>query len=188
MNNPFNNYQINDDNDFEYDFDEYDFNDDFNDDFDKMYTLEYTQEYTDSIELPDGTLLIADDMEVDYIIIKELNDSMHNISKSMESIAETYIMLGSMINDQGEDIDIASKHINESTINTDKGLDNLEKAGIYVKSRLIIVRDMAIVIGGGLLGGAGFILGPIVGIGTVIGGVASGGALVAGIHKASNKN
>ena len=176
MNNPFNNYQINEKEQIYFD-------DDFDDDFEQMYT----QEYTDSIELPDGTLLIADDMGVEYRIIKERNDSIHDIHKSMESISETYMMLGSMVHDQGEDLDIASRHIDESVINTDEGVDNLEKAGVYVKDNLIVVRDMAIVFGGGLVGAAGFFLGPIVGIGTVIGGVASGSALVAGIHKVSNK-
>jgi hypothetical protein len=59
----------------------------------------------------------------------------------------------------------------------------LEKARKYVKDRLIMVRDISIVVGGGILGTGGFLLGPIVGVGTVIAGGVAGGAVVTGLHK-----
>lgn len=75
------------------------------------------------------------------------------------------------------------RQIEDSMINTQEGTKSLRKAGEYIKDRAVILRDVALVVGGGVLGTAGFLLGPLVGIGTIVAGVAGGSAAVATIHK-----
>ena len=125
--------------------------------------------------------------EVEHRIITERNESIHDLNQDMAILSETWKYLSSMIYDQGEQLDIAHKETEMAKINTSEGVVQLEKAKSLIKDRLIIVRDIALVLGGGILGIGGFFLGPIVGIGTVIAGGAAGGATAAGIHKLSNK-
>lgn len=130
--------------------------------------------------------LISDD-EIDYHIIAERNQSFHEIAQDMESLAETTEILSKLVYEQGEDLDVAEENIDHAVINTETALNHLERASEYVKDRIIIARDIGIVVGGGLLGAGGFILGPFVGIGTMIAGGAAGGAVVTGLHKVDIK-
>lgn len=134
----------------------------------------------------DDVILVADTVDVNHRIIRERNESLHDLHAEITDISEIWSMLGSMIFEQGKNLDITEKRVEDAAVATEKGNINLEKAAEYVKNRLIIIRDMAIVIGGGVLGTTGFLLGPVIGIGTVFGGAAGGGAVVAGIHKVAN--
>ena len=127
------------------------------------------------------------EVDVDHQIIVERNESIHDLNQDMAILSETWKYLSSMIYDQGEQLDIVEKDTEKAEINTTEGVVQLEKAKSLVKDRLIMVRDIALVVGGGILGIGGFFLGPIVGISTVIAGGAAGGATAAGIHKLSNK-
>jgi len=140
----------------------------------------------DSIEFPDSKILVSDYIDVQYRIAKERNESISDLHKDMTTISEISTMLGFMINEQGENLETISTQIEDTVINTEIGKKNLEKAAEYMKDGMVLIRDISIIIGGGVLGTTGFFLGPIVGIGTVVGGVAGGSAVVAGIHRAAN--
>ena len=127
---------------------------------------------------------ILSDDEVDYHIAVERNQSIHEINRDIEDLAETWTMVSSLVEEQGENINIIENQIQNTVINTEQGVINLERANEYVKDKIIIIRDISIVVGGGILGAGGFLLGPLVGIGTVIAGSAAGGAVVTGLHKA----
>lgn len=126
--------------------------------------------------------LISDD-EVDKNIISERNQSIHEISQEVEELTNTWNLISKLIYDQGENLNVAENHVEMTEINTNEAVNNLKKAGDHMRDRLIVARDISIVIGGGVIGLPGFLLGPFVGIGTVIAGGAAGGAAVAGLHK-----
>lgn len=131
-------------------------------------------------------IIISDD-EVDQHIITERNQSIHEISRDMEDLADSWKLVSKLINEQGESLNMCSTNVDHTVVNTTVGLTSLEKAAEYAKNKFIIARDIGIVVGGGLLGAGGFLLGPVVGIGTVIAGGAAGGAVVTGLHKVSKK-
>ena len=151
--------------------------------FSLVQDVSLVQDKYNIIELTDGTILTSDNISVDYKIIKERNDSINNIYKDTVEISDISTMLSSMAHDQSDDINIINKQIDNTVIITKEGSDDLGKVVEYMKNKFIIFRDVAIVISGGILGANGFFLGPIVGVGTVVAGVAGGGAAVAGIHK-----
>lgn len=129
---------------------------------------------------------IRDDEDVDLKIIIERNRDIEELSDETLMIADIMQNLSMMINDQGEKIEIVEHKIDQVSENIKEGLDGLKGASNYITDRIKIFRDVSIVVGGGILGTAGFLLGPIVGIGTVVAGIAGGSAAVAGIHKFSS--
>ncbi len=124
---------------------------------------------------------------VENNIIAERNDSIHDLHLSIVDMNDSWVMLADMVNDQRENLDIASNNIEISKLETDKGVNNLEEASVFVKDKLIMIRNISLIVGGGILGSSGFLLGPIIGVGTVIAGSAMGGAAVAGLNKLSKK-
>ncbi len=129
---------------------------------------------------------IVDD-EINHKIALEQNESIHDLEQDMVHLSEMCANLSSMVGEQGETLDIPKNQIEQTLVDTEEGVKHLEKARTYIKSRLVMARDIAIIVGGGILGSAGFLLGPFVGIGTIVAGVAGGGAAVAGIHKVTRK-
>jgi hypothetical protein len=125
---------------------------------------------------------IVDD-EIEYNIIAERNQSVNELHKEMENLSETWNLAARLIMDQGEHLDVAEINVEKSEKNTSESVKLLEKAREHVKDRIIMIRDISIVVGGGILGVSGFLLGPMVGISTVIAGSAAGGAVVTGLHK-----
>jgi outer membrane lipoprotein SlyB len=146
------------------------------------------QEFLNNSDIFDS--VIYED-EINKSITEELNQSRNEIKeleKEITMVAEIFAMIGKLVYTQGEHIDHISNNIETVEKNTAKGIEDLEKATIYNKSKLVIVRDLALVIGGGVVGLGGFFLGPIIGAGTVIAGMGAGGAAVAGIHKIQQKS
>lgn len=137
-------------------------------------------------ELIHQKIIISDD-EVDEHIIAERNQSINEITRDMEDIADSWSLVSSLIDEQGESLNTCSTNLDNSEANTTAGLNSLIKTTEYVKDRFVMARDIGIVVGGGLLGVGGFLLGPVFGIGTVIAGGAAGGAVVTGLHKANKK-
>jgi len=125
----------------------------------------------------------SDENNIEMIIAKERDDSLYEIEKDMEGIKEIWKSLSVMVDEQGEEIDEGAKNIDDGVKNTEIATENLEEANNIVVNSLTKIRDVAIVVSGGLLGTIGFLLGPIVGIGTVAAGISAGGATVYGIHK-----
>ena len=126
--------------------------------------------------------------DVDHRIIMERNESIRVLHQDMDIITDTWNYISSMIYDQGEQINIMEEHIEATEINTKSAAVNLEKSFDLIRDRLIIIRDIALIIGGGILGTGGFLLGPIIGVGTAVAGSAAGGAVAAGLHKISKDN
>lgn len=117
------------------------------------------------------------------IILKERNEEMKELCLEMESLSESWLAVSNLIHFQGEKLDMIDEEIEKVVENTETAKISLEKSVSHVRDRLIMVRDIAIVTGGGILGVPGFLLGPLVGIGTVVAGIAGGSAAVVGLHK-----
>ena len=130
-------------------------------------------------------ILLMDDEEIDHKILKERNESIQNLEQDITDISDIWSSLASMVNIQGEEIDMVDHQVEVSVTNTNDGLIQLKKSKNLLKDRLSMVRDVALVIGGGILGTPGFLLGPIIGVGTVIAGASAGGITAFGIHKVS---
>ena len=124
--------------------------------------------------------LVSDN--VDELILKETNIDMKEITDDLEHISYIWEQLANYIYDQGITIDQINNDLETVENNVEEGTNQIEKAVMYAKDRLIIVRDISLVVGGGILGGLGFLAGPLVGAGTVLGGAAVGGAAVAKLH------
>ena len=119
---------------------------------------------------------------VDYLIWLETEESMQEITEDLEHIGYIWQKLASYIHDQGKSLESTDQKMETIESNVKEGTDQIEQAVNYAKDKLIIVRDISLVIGGGILGTLGLLGGPIVGAGTVVGGAAVGGAIVAKLH------
>lgn len=121
--------------------------------------------------------------EIDHQILRERNEQIRELNEEILHIHEAFATLASMIETQGETLEVSTKNIQTAELETTQATQHLQKAANYQRNTLIMIRDVSLVVGGGVLGTVGFLLGPLVGIGTVIAGAAGGGAVVAGIHK-----
>lgn len=124
------------------------------------------------------------DKEIDEKIINETNEQIGEINNDLITISEIWTTLSHMIKSQGDTLNIANNNVEMTDISISDTVIHLTKAKEY-HSFPYLIRDIALVVGGGVLGTVGFLLGPFVGVGTVIAGAAGGGAAVAGIHKLS---
>lgn len=116
----------------------------------------------------------------DDVIIEENNLEMRELERDLADIADIMETLSQHINSQGNNINTI--HEDVVVVNENTNPINLERAGEFIKSRAIIVRDTIIIVGGTILGAIGLIGGPIIGIGTIVLGTSAGIATVAGIH------
>lgn len=120
-------------------------------------------------------------------LIKERNKEIKELMTEMEILSSSWSSISELIHFQGQSLDILDQEMEKVKENTEKGKISLEKSVDYVSNRLIVVRDVSIVVGTGLLGMTGFLLGPLVGIGTLAAGIAGGSVAVAGLHNKDNK-
>lgn len=123
------------------------------------------------------------DSDIDEIIIKERNKSILEISQELEHVVDTYNIISTMIDNQKDNININLNKVENIEITINEATIDLEKSVDHDYKRLIMIRDISIVAGGGILGLSGFILGPIIGVGTIVGGMILGGVMVIGINK-----
>lgn len=119
---------------------------------------------------------------VDMLILEESNHDIKEIEQDMVHIASIWEQLADYIHIQGKEIDQANTQIENTEENTTNAVDNLEKASEYAKDKFIIARDVAIIIGGGVVGTGGFLAGPLIGVGTIAAGISAGIATVKGLH------
>lgn len=116
-------------------------------------------------------------------IIRERNNEMKELLIEMELLNSSWSSISELIHFQSFSIDQASENIEEAVKDTEESKNSLAKSANYARDRIIMIRDIAIVTGGGVLGLSGFLLGPFIGLGTMAAGLAGGGATVAGLHK-----
>jgi len=117
------------------------------------------------------------------IILNERNEKLKELYVEMENLSQSWSAVSDLIHFQGESLNEIDGEMEKVVENTEQSKINLEKSVEHIRDRLIMVRDIAIVTGGGMLGITGFLLGPLVGIGTVVAGIAGGSAAVVGLHK-----
>ena len=116
-------------------------------------------------------------------ILTERNEELKELYLEMENLSQSWSAVSQLIHFQGESLNQIDEEMEKVVENTEKSKISLEKSIGHIRDRLIMVRDIAIVTGGGMLGVPGFLLGPLVGIGTVVAGIAGGSAAVVGLHK-----
>lgn len=133
-------------------------------------------------ELMDS-FVVSEDDEVDMKIIEERNISFHELYEDLADIDEIFKEISRMVKEQEEPLSESLTNINISEKKINTGVYNLEKGKRFLKEKLIFMRDAAIIVGGGILGLPGFLLGPFVGLGTIVTGASAGIATVYGIHK-----
>lgn len=121
--------------------------------------------------------------EVDYKIIEERNVEIKKLADDIEGISEIMTDLALLVGEQGENIEIAEKNIEESKINVEEAVTALGKTEVIVNRTRNVLRSVGIVAGGLSLGALGFLGGPI--IGAI--GIITGGALGGGVAFATNK-
>ena len=142
-----------------------------------------------NIQMMDSSLFCESfsDDEIDELIMDELNTSMNELGQEIDGINDIFRTLSSMVSIQGEKLDQGEQNIEQSVVDTEIGVENLAEAEIESKNKFKIVRDVAMVVFGGICGTAGFLMGPVVGIGGVVAGLSLGSAAVYRTHKKIDK-
>lgn len=123
-----------------------------------------------------------DDNEIEKMISRENND-LRELEINLDALVGLLELSYNMICDQGESLETVDKVIEITEEAVQIGTDNLEIASEYKTKLRALVRKIGLVLGGGAIGIPGFLLGPIVGIGTVITGVTMGGVAAVNINK-----
>jgi hypothetical protein len=123
------------------------------------------------------------DEEVDLKIMEETKKSVHELEKDLSDIAYIWTKLAEHIEEQGDNLEQVDKSIQTTEENIEMGNEHIHMAGEYIKNKFILIRDISIIASGGILGSAGLLAGPIIGLGTIVAGLSAAGAAVAGIHK-----
>jgi uncharacterized protein (DUF2164 family) len=142
------------------------------------HTLEHTHmEY----EFEDGREYTH--IEYNENIIRERSIEMKELATDIEQLAEISQILGTMIYNQGEKIDVIEKNIEESILELETSVIHLENANEYAVKLRRNIRNVAIVVGSITAGAFGFLAGPIVGIATTASGIAAGIGLVFAAEK-----
>lgn len=120
-------------------------------------------------------------------LINERNKEIKSLEEDLVALRDSMEILATMIDDQGEKLDIAEKNIEETVITTQEAVQIIEQIS---DKRDILIRNVKIVsgviIGGALLGGIGSIFGIIPAI--VGAGVGSSGGAVIGFVSDLLKN
>lgn len=110
------------------------------------------------------------DADVEANIIKERNEDIKQITNDVSILSEIFQTIQHMIQEQGIDINFASKNIENTEIQTAEGVKHLEKAEHHQKQTKN-VRDAGIIVSGAAIGSVGWIGGPIIGVPTTAVGV-----------------
>ena len=120
------------------------------------------------------------DLDLDNVekrIIKERNNEIKNLEKDLIDLHDSMTILSTMLNEQGEELNIAEINVENTVITTNEAVIILEN---IPDKQTTLVKNLKIVgaatVGGVLLGGIGSIFGIIpaligVGVGTSGGGI-----------------
>ena len=121
-------------------------------------------------------------IDIEEITIEQRNELIKGIEEEMVTLSEIWGHINQILEIQKDYLDIAHENIKEAEIETELGEENLElsleKSRFNFKKKLKQIRNISIVVGGGILGLSGFLLGPTVGVSTTIGGILGGSAIV----------
>ena len=115
-------------------------------------------------------------------------DSMDDSSEDPIKIKEKVLL---EIEEDMRELDMIRNYTDSMDDDFLEYLNNLEQSKLEIFKQTLmdkfpVLRDAGVVVGGGLLGLGGFLMSPLVGIGTFITGI-SVGAAVYGIHHKNNK-
>lgn len=132
-------------------------------------------EYTDNIELS------VSNRNYNQIILQERAEEMKELAQDIEELFEISRILGKMIHQQGENIDVIDNNIQSAVMDLEFTVVSLENSNEYAQKLRRNVKNAAIVIGSSALGAFGFLGGPIIGIAAMIsGGMTGFGLVIAG--------
>jgi len=120
--------------------------------------------------------------DVDHQIIEERNNEIKKLTQDIEDISEIMSDLSLLILEQGESLEAAFINVENSEIATSEAVESLAKTENYINKSKQILRSAGLIIGGTTVGAFGFIVGPIVGVVTLV----SGGVLGTGIAYITN--
>ena len=137
--------------------------------------------------LTENIITVGENEAIDRIILNERNESISEIDTCMSEIAEIWEMISNMVGEHGDNLAEVTETVKEIMENTEHGVKNLEGAADYMKDRIRKIRNVIILVAGGILGSPGLLLGPVVGIGTIATGVSAGGLVVYGLRRISEK-
>lgn len=122
---------------------------------------------------------------IDEIIMNELNEEITKISNDTVEIEEIMKALSSMVNTQGDNVNLMDETTDNVSDDVSKSIRNLADAYELKTGETKILRDVAIVAGGIVIGGLGFIVGPLIGVASLITGTTIGGGIVYSTRKSS---
>ena len=123
-----------------------------------------------------------DDEEVKANILRERNEEIKQITNDVSILSEIFQTIQHMIHDQGLDLNIVSKSIENTEVQTSEAVNHLEKADNHQKQTKS-VRDAGIIVSGAAIGSVGWIGGPIIGVPTTAAGVAISVGIVCVLRK-----
>lgn len=116
--------------------------------------------------------------EVDLAILQERHDAIKEIEKETQTISEIMESLSALLPGQGEDLNLASTHLERSVESTGEGVIALENALNWNQQIRGLVVDATTVVAGSGLGALGFLGGPVVGLPTLLGGVITAASVI----------
>ena len=134
-----------------------------------------------TFELDHHTTSLSDE-ELNASILRERNEEIKQITNDVGILSEIFQTIQHMIHDQGLDVDIASKSIESTEVQTGEAVKHLEKAENHQKQAKS-VRDAGIIVSGAAIGSVGWIGGPIIGVPTTAVGVALSVGIVCILRK-----
>jgi len=111
--------------------------------------------------------------EVDFAILQERNTEIAKIEQDTLSISEIMKDLAYLIYDQGEDLKVGEKQIENVVEATGEGLSHLERALKFTEKTRGLIVDASTIVAGTGLGALGFLASPVVGVPTLLGGLAT---------------
>lgn len=117
--------------------------------------------------------------EVDFAILHERQAELREIEEDTLSISEIMTSLSFLINEQGENLAVATEHVASSVESTDAAVNSLENALGWKNNMRCLLVDATTIITGSGLGALGFIGGPLVGVPTLVGGLLVAASVIA---------
>jgi t-SNARE complex subunit (syntaxin) len=114
---------------------------------------------------------------VDEEIARERNEEVGKIESEISEITAIMLDLASMVEYQGEELQISTANVQDAKENVEESVIHLEESVKYTDKRKQIIKNAVLLFTGLSLGALGFIAGPVIGAITVITGTATGGTI-----------
>jgi t-SNARE complex subunit (syntaxin) len=114
---------------------------------------------------------------VDEEIARESNEEVGKIESEISEITAIMLDLASMVEYQGEELQISTANVQDAKENVEESVIHLEESVKYTDKRKQIIKNAVLLFTGLSLGALGFIAGPVIGAITVITGTATGGTI-----------